>query len=310
MSKRGLLLCSKNSERLLEPALAERFELIRAWEFSDLKDTLDARGEEVVAILTTSLDLSLLDSLPNLQLIVVPAAGYENIDVATARTRGVTIANAGDTHSNAVADHALALLLASVHRLPEMQDWVREGRWAMGESPERRHEMSAQRFGFVGLGNIGTAIAKRLAPFNGEIAWWSPHAKEAAWPRKNSLLDLAQWSTALIIAARGDAVGLIDAETIRAVGPHGLIVNISRGAVIDEDAMIVALKTGKLGGAALDVFEEEPALPDRWRDVPNVILTPHVGGASQEAQAQLRHVSSRNLATILDGDEVVNEIKR
>jgi hydroxypyruvate reductase len=123
--------------------------------------------------------------------------------------------------------------------------------------------VSAQRFGVVGLGNIGTAVAERLAPFGGEIAWWSPRAKAARWPRQESLLDLARWSTALIVSTRGDAAGLIDAETIAAVGPEGLIVNISRGVVIDEDALISALREGRLGYAALDVFVDEPTPLDK-----------------------------------------------
>ena len=230
------------------------------------------------------------------------------VDVAAAGARGITVANAGDAHSGDVADHAVAMTLASIHRLPEMAAWVRDGRWEKDGQPERRHGLSAQRFGIVGLGNIGTAIAVRLTPFGGAIAWWSPHEKAAPWPRRDSLIDLAQWCTVLIVAARGDAAGLIDAKTIDAVGPAGLIVNISRGATIDEAAMIEALQDGRLGRAALDVFAEEPTPHERWRDVPNVILSPHVAGLSHEATARLREAAIRNLESVLDGGPVVNEI--
>jgi hydroxypyruvate reductase len=160
----------------------------------------------------------------------------------------------------------------------------------------------------VGLGNIGTAVAERLTAFGGEIAWWGPRVRRAAWPRRDSLLDLAQWCTVLLVTARGDAVGLIDATTIDAVGPEGLIVNISRGAVIDEAALITALKAGRLGSAALDVFAEEPTSSDAWRDVPNVVLTPHVGGVSDESLRRLRDAAVRNLTSLLDGTPVVHEI--
>ncbi len=308
MSQPALLFCDQREEHLLDGALADRFDFIRLWEAQDPRATLEARGGEVIATLTTHLDKSMLDRLPNLRLIAVPGAGYDGIDVAAARARGIKVANAGNTHSGDVADHAVALTLAAVHRLPEMHAWVRDGRWLHSGLPKRRRAMSAQRFGIVGLGNIGSAIAQRLALFGSEIAWWSPHDKSAAWPRRDSLIDLAHWCTALILATRGDAAGLIDAGTIAAVGPEGLIVNISRGTVIDEDALIAALRDGRLGYAALDVFAEEPASPERWRDVPNVILSPHVAGVSHESIAHLRGAAIRNLLTVLDGADVVNEV--
>lgn len=306
--KPGLLLLSSNWDALLGGALDNRFEIIRLWEASDPDALLAARGAEVVATLTTNINESLLDRLPNLRLIAVPGAGYENVAVDAARSRGVTVANAGDTHSADVADHAVALTLSAIHRLPELQDWVRDGSWQSGGFPERRHALSAQRFGVVGLGHIGTAIAERLTVFGGEVAWWGPQDKPARWPRHESLIDLARWCSVLIVAVRGDTEGLIDAETIGAVGPEGLIVNITRGAVIDEDALIDALKAGRLGRAALDVLAQEPAAPERWRDVPNIILTPHVAGVSQESMIRLRQVAIRNLETILDGGSVVNEV--
>lgn len=308
MPKPALLLWSESGERMIGDALADRFEFIRLWEADDSDAVIDARGEEVIATLTTRFDASLLDRLPNLRLVAAPGAGYEGIDVDALRARGVTVTNAGDTHSGDVADHAVALTLASIHRLPVMDARVREGGWSANEAPERRRAMSGQRFGIVGLGNIGAAIAERLAPFGGEIAWWSPRDKSAPWPRRESLADLAEWCSVLIVATRGDAVGLIGAETISAVGPKGLIVNIARGAVIDEDALIAALKDGRLGHAALDVFAEEPTPPDRWRDTPNVILTPHVAGVAHEAMAGLRAAAIRNLTSALDGGPVVNEI--
>lgn len=171
MNKPVLLLCDRSAERLLGDALADQFDRLRLWNAAVPNALLDARGGEVIAVLTTTLDAPTLDRLPNLRLVAVPGAGYEHIDVAAARRRGITVANAGDAHSADVADHAVALTLASIYRLPDLQGWVRDGEWARSGSPERRHAMTAQRFGIVGLGNIGTAIAERLAPFSGEIAW-------------------------------------------------------------------------------------------------------------------------------------------
>jgi hydroxypyruvate reductase len=215
MSKPSLLLWTESAARFLGDALADRFDVIQLWQEPEPDAALRARGGEVIATLAWNINAFQLERLPNLRLIVVPGAGYDGIDLAAARARGVMVANAGATHGGIVADHAVALTLALVHRLPELQGWLREGRWTKQDEPQpRRHAMSAQRFGVVGLGNIGTAVAERLAPFGGEIAWWSPRAKAARWPRQESLLDLARWSTALIVSTRGDAAGLIDAETI------------------------------------------------------------------------------------------------
>lgn len=308
MTEAVLLLGDASADRLLGDALVDRFERLKLWEAPDPEALLRARGSEVIAALTTTLDRTILEHLPNLRLIAVPGAGFEHVNVAVARQRGVTVANAGNVHSADVADHAIALTLAAIHRLPNMQTWVRDGDWGRAGSPERRHSLSAQRFGIVGLGNIGTAIATRLTPFGGEIAWWAPHDKPAGWSRRDSLRDLAAWCTVLIVATRGDADDLVDAATIAAVGPDGLIVNIARGSVLDEDALIAALRAGTLGGAALDVFVEEPTPPARWRDVPNVILSPHVAGVSHESIERLHDAAVRNLLTVLDGGEVVNEI--
>lgn len=308
MSKPGLLLRSESAERLLGGALADRFDFIRLWQADDPRALLADRGADVIAALTTELDAELLAYLPGLRLIAVPGAGYEHVDVAAARARGVTVANAGGAHSADVADHAVAMTLASIHRLPEMQAWVGEGDWQRLGAPARRYGLSAQRFGIVGLGHIGHAIAERLAVFGGEIAWWGPRAKPVAWPRKDSLHDLAAWSSVLIIATRGDAAGLIDANAIAAVGRDGLIVNIARGAVVDEEALIAGLQNGTLGRAALDVFVDEPADPERWRDVARVMLSPHVAGVSHGAFERLRAAAIRNLCSVLDGGGVVNEI--
>jgi phosphoglycerate dehydrogenase-like enzyme len=168
--------------------------------------------------------------------------------------------------------------------------------------------LSAERFGILGLGRIGRAIANRLAPFGAEIGWWGPTDRPAGWPRHESALALAAWCTTLIVAARGDVIALVDRPMIDAVGCDGYIINIARGQVIDEDALIAALRDGRLGGAGLDVFREEPAPPGRWANVPNIVLSPHVAGVTTVAMARLRDTAVRNLKTALEGGAVVNEI--
>jgi len=291
---------------------ADRFDLIKMWEQSDADAAIADKGASVVAILTTGhdypLNAALFERLPALKLIVAVGSGYAGVDVAAARARGIIVANAGDTHSGDVADHAIGLAFGLIQQLFPGDAYVRDGSWQTKGFPQHRRALSAERFGILGLGLIGQAVARRLDPFGCEIGWWGPNPKAVPWQRHDNPLALAEWCSTLIVAARGDSLGLVNRAVIDAVGPDGYIVNISRGGVIDEDALIEALRDGRLGGAGLDVFRDEPALPDRWRDVPNTILSAHMAGQTVEAMARLRSAAAHNLLTALDGGAVVNEI--
>ena len=291
---------------------ASRFELVKLWEASDIDAAISAKGASVVAILTTGQDYAinaaLFDRLPALKLIVAVGSGYAGVDVASARSRGIMVANAGDTHSGDVADHAIGLAFGLVQQLVPGDAYVREGTWAEKGFPPHRRALSAHRFGILGMGLIGRAIAERLVPFGCEIGWWGPNPKSVPWPRHDSPLALAKWCTTLMVAARGDSLDLVDRDVIDAVGADGYIVNVSRGGVIDEDALIEALRERRLAGAGLDVFREEPIPAARWRDVPGTILSAHMAGQTTQAMARLRSAAARNLLTALDGGAVVNEI--
>jgi lactate dehydrogenase-like 2-hydroxyacid dehydrogenase len=308
--KPGLLLFTSNIDRMCEP-IAGRFDVLRLWNETEPDVAIRERGGNVVAILTTGqdrIDAALMDRLPRLRLIVAVGAGYEGVEVSAAKIRGISVANAGDTHSGDVADHAVALALAVIQRIVPNDAWVRSGTWETKGYPTPRRALSAERFGILGLGRIGRAIANRLVPFGGQIGWWGPTDRPASWPRHESALALATWCTTLIVAARGDAVAVVDRGVIDAVGYDGCIINIARGQVIDEDALIAALRDGRLGGAGLDVFRAEPTPPGRWADIPNVVLSPHAAGVTKETLARLRDTAVRNLNTALEGGAVVSEI--
>jgi lactate dehydrogenase-like 2-hydroxyacid dehydrogenase len=308
--KPGLLLFTPNMEGMAKPIL-DRFEPFRMWEQSDAMAALRSRGKSIVATLTTGHDpinAALIEMLPNLKVIAAVGAGFDGIDVAFAKKRGIKVANAGDTHSGDVADGAVAFTLGLVHRFRANHHWVLDGTWAEKGYPPLRPAMSEQRFGILGLGRIGHQIALRLEPFRGEIAWWGRSEQSVPWPKKESPLALAKWCTVLLVATRGDAAGLVDKAMISAIGPDGYIVNVSRGRVIDEDAMIAALREGRLAGAGLDVFATEPTPPERWAKLPNVILSPHTAGQTMAAMSRLSQAACRNLQVALDGGPVVNEI--
>lgn len=241
---------------------------------------------------------ALLERLPDLEAVVVFGAGYEGLDVRVAKERGIVIDNAGATHAGEVADHAVGMALALRRRLFEADHWVREGRWTQSRIAPTS-SMSTLRVGIVGLGHIGRAIAQRLAVFGTHIQWWGRSPQDVPWARVESLKQLAAQNDVLIVAvaAHDETRGLITREIIETLGPHGALVNISRGFVVDEDALLSALKGGKLGQAALDVFEHEPDDGARWRDLPNVILSPHSAGHTIESfQILCRRAANATIA--------------
>ena len=230
-------------------------------------------------------DRALVESLPRLGLIACFTAGYDGVDLAWAAERGLKVSHSPGVNHEDVADQAIGLMLAAWRGLIEGHAIVREGRWRPTEK-RITPSLAGKHLGIVGLGAIGEATARRAATFGLQIAWWGPNEKaDVGWPRAESLLALAEASDILIVAARaGEANrGLIGAAVIEALGPHGLLVNVARGQLVDEDALIAALRDERLGMAALDVFAAEPTPAERWADVPNVVLSPHTGGATSAA---------------------------
>ena len=229
---------------------------------------------------------ALIDALPALKTIICFGVGVDGLDLAYCRARGIAISHGRDINHDDVAELALGLIIAVARGFTRGEQVLRQGHWVppLAIPPQRR--LRGRKLGIVGMGAIGQAIAARAAPFGLEIKWTGPRAKPAiAYDYEPDLIKLADWADVLAIAARGDktTAGIIDARVIEALGPDGILVNVSRGGVVDEEALIGALKAGKLGGAGLDVFAQEPTPPERWRDVPNTTLLPHLGGATREA---------------------------
>jgi lactate dehydrogenase-like 2-hydroxyacid dehydrogenase len=194
-------------------------------------------------------------------------------------------------------------MLVARRRIVDGDRAVTGGSWQLDDrlmTPSLR----GQRLGIVGLGAIGEAVARRAEPFGLSIRWWGPRDKPAPWPRADSLLELARDSDILIVACRADETnrGLISRKIIEALGPDGLLINVARGQLVDEDALIAALKDGRLSQAALDVFETEPTDPDRWAGVPNVVLTPHTAGATTAAVQGMLMLLVQNLQAHFAGE--------
>ncbi len=291
----------------LTPVLESAYNVHRMWEHPPTE--AQALIQAVVVLGEDALDTAVIEHLPNLKLIACFTSGYDGIDLDWCRSRGLAVTHAPAVNHEDVADHALGLILASIRRLVDGHRRVTTGDWRLEErliTPS----MKGRRVGVVGLGAIGEAVAKRVEVLGCPVAWWGPRDKASPWPRAASVLDLARDSDVLVVASRADATnrGLISAEVIDALGPNGLLVNVARGSLADEDALIAALKSGRLGQAALDVFETEPSPATRWAGVPNVVLTPHTAGATGEAVQGMLMLLMRNLAAATAGEPLVTPI--
>lgn len=254
---------------------------------------------------------ALIDSLPNLKIIAVHGVGYDGVDVAHARSRGVVVSNTPDVLTEDVADLALALTLNTLRALPTVEHHLRSGRWAAGERAPLTRRASGRRYGILGLGRIGAAIARRLEPLGGTIAYHSRRpVKGAAYAYHDSARALAEAVDVLIIATPGgpSTDKLVNAEVLAALGPDGVLINIARGGVVDEEALIVALSQDRLFGAGLDVFAHEPAVPQALLDHPRCVLTPHVGSATHETRAAMAGLVIENLLAVLSGAPAITPV--
>lgn len=279
MTQRPAVLIMQRHLAPLSGFLESAYDVYRFWEGPPIEAAHDIRVMVVAG--EAPLDKALIERLPNLDLIACFTSGYDGIDIDWCRQRGLPVTHAPGVNHEDVADHALGLILAARRQIASGDRQVREGGWTF-ETRTITTSLAGQKLGIVGLGHIGKAVADRAEAFRMAVSWWGPRPHDAEWPRADSLLALAKASDILVVACKADETnrGLILRDIIEALGPDGLLVNVSRGQVVDEDALIAALKSGTLGQAALDVFIEEPTDPARWADVPNVILTPHTAGAT------------------------------
>ncbi len=250
-------------------------------------------------------------TLPNIGLVALIGSGFEAIDVDALNARGIALTHGPGMNADDVATHAVALFLGHNRLLLENDRRVREGVFRDRAANAGIRSVAGLKIGVVGLGLIGQGIVRRLAGFGCECAWWGPNPKPGEpLIRHDSLAGLAGWCDVLFIAARADAsnVGLVSGAIIEAVGPKGLIVNISRGSIVDEDALIAALRDGRLGGAALDVFQEEPTPGERWREVPRVVLSPHIAATGDLARRSMALGAAENVRRLLAREPFLNPV--
>jgi hydroxypyruvate reductase len=284
----------------LEKALAERFDRHVLSAQPDAKKFLAAEGAGFGALVTTSkhgADAALMDALPNLKAITHFGVGYDTVDVAAAAKRGIAVSNTPDVLNDCVADLAMGLLIDTARAMSASERFVRRGDWLKGQFPLTTR-VSGKRLGIVGLGRIGRTIAKRASGFDMDVRYHSRRPAEGvAFVHEPSLVKLAQWSDFLMIVVSGGASTrhLISKEIIDALGPKGYLVNVSRGSVVDEAALLDALSQRRIAGAGLDVFEDEPRVPEAFMKLDNAVLLPHMASGTHETRQAMADLVLANL---------------
>jgi len=298
--------------------------------FADRFELLDSGGkpahevfpaEEVAqirALITagkTPLGASDMDRLPALGAIVCYGTGYDGVDLKAAAARNIAVGHSPGANAAAVADVALMLMLASVRRLMVADPYVRDGGWA-GAKPSPLMKpppgLAGCKVGVYGIGEIGRKIAARVAAFEAEVGYFSRSRFDDLPYRYFPSLDaLAEWCTVLMIAVRAgaDTTHVVNAKLLQKLGPDSHVINISRGSVIDERALLAALKDGTIAGAGLDVFETEPHAPDELTSLPNVVVTPHIGGNTREAHVAMQACVVANLAAFFADEKMPYEVR-
>ena len=301
------LLSLQSFSESLEAALDARYAVHRLHRAADPQGLLAAIGPKVRGIVTgggTGVPVDLWAQLPALEIVAVNGVGLDAVDLDEAKARGVTVTTTPGVLTDDVADLAIGLWLALSRRMMVSDRFVRQGRWKPGANPPLAARASGRRVGILGLGQIGRAIAARAAPFAAEIAYHSRRpVDDAPYVYAASPVDLARGVEVLFVATAGGAntQALVDAAVLEALGPTGLLINVARGSVVDEAALVAALEAGTIAGAGLDVFEEEPYVPADLLNRDDVVLQPHRGSATAEARAAMADLVLANLAAHFGG---------
>ena len=271
----------------------------------------------VTAMITaggTSLGAAVLDTLPSLRAIVCYGTGYDGVDLVAAAQRNIAVGHSPAANAAAVADLAVTLMLAVTRRLLPADGYVRSGSWASAKPPPMMRAqpgIAGRRIGIYGMGEIGRKIAGRVAAFEAEVGYFSRSKHDVRYQYLPSLEALAEWCNVLMIAVRAGAEThhAVDASILRKLGKDGYVVNIARGSVIDERALVAALADESIAGAGLDVYEQEPYVPDALTAFPNVVLTPHIGGHTIESHVAMQDCVIANLEAFFAGKPLPFEVR-
>lgn len=276
----------------------------RAWETDDLGGFLAGNGSRLRGLATTgAVDAELMARLPSLEIIAKNGVGYEHIDVGAALARGIAVTHTPDILTDEVADFAMGLVISTVRQIPAAERYLRSGMW--GVTPFRlTGSLRGKTVGIAGMGRIGQAVATRCAAFGLEIAYHARTPKDTLYRYHPTIGALAADADILVVTLPGGPATdrMVGAETFAALGPDGVFVNVGRGSVVDQDALVDALASGRIAAAGLDVFEGEPHVPAALVAMDNVVLTPHVASASVHTRTAMARLVAENLLSWFSGN--------
>jgi hydroxypyruvate reductase len=300
----------------LPPPLVRRLEA--RYDYLDLPATADPavflanHGSRVGAVVTSAamgIDAATLAALPNVQVISSFGVGLDKLPLAAAAARGIAVGYTPDVLNDCVADLGFGLLLDVMRRITSADRFLRAGNWAAGQLPPLSRRVSGAKLGMVGFGRIGQTIARRASGFDMAVRYHTRRpVADTAVPHEPSLLALAQWCDVLMVIVSGGPATrhLINAEVLDALGPQGFLVNVARGSVVDEQALLLALQQGRIAGAGLDVFEAEPRVPHELLAMDQVVVQPHVASATHETRAAMAQRVWDNLDSFLTTGHLVS----
>jgi lactate dehydrogenase-like 2-hydroxyacid dehydrogenase len=297
----------------IDAELAARYRVLRWQPGTDAAP--DARqvchAQVAVTSVRQGFTSEMLGAMPALRAVCSWGVGYETLDVAAAAARGVMVSNTPGVLDDCVADLAWALLLTAARRTAVGDRYVKGGLWrSIGAFPLSTR-VSRKRLGILGLGRIGMAIARRGAGFDMTVRYHGRRPRtDVPYEYMDSLRGLADWADFLVVACPGGPATrhLVDASVLRALGPAGILVNIARGSVVDEAALVAALRSGELGGAGLDVLEHEPAVPSAFRGMDQLALMPHVGSATRETRADMARLVFDNVVSYFETGRLLTPV--
>jgi len=291
------------------PTLAEleqTYDAHRLWTAPDKDALIASLADRITAVASSNsggINGATMAKLPKLKTVAHFGVGYDTVDTDAAKKRGIAVTNTPDVLTDEVADLAIGLLIATVRQLPQVDRYLREGKWLKGNYPLTT-SLRGRKVGIVGLGRIGKAVAQRVEAFGLPVVYHGRSRQpDVSYPYYPSLVDMAADVDTLISVAPGGASThhIINAEVLKALGPNGILVNVGRGTVVDEQALIKALKEKTILSAGLDVFEDEPRVPAELIAMDHVVLLPHVGSASVHTREQMGQLLVDNLVSWFEG---------
>ena len=311
-----VLVYSRFPKSLMQ-RIGERFDLLDAGGKPPhemfAKDELSST-RAIITAGSTPLGGEMMDRMPKLGAIICYGTGYDGVDLKAAANRGIAVGHSPGANASAVADIALTLMLGAVRRLVVADGYARSGDWAASKpSPMMRppQGMCGRKAGVYGMGAIGRKIADRAAAFEAEVGYFSRSRHDVSYRYFPSLEELAEWCSVLLIAVRAgpETNHVVNADILKRLGADGYVINIARGSVIDEVALVAALKDGTIAGAGLDVYAREPNPPGELTSLPNVVLTPHIGGHTLESHQAMQDCVIANLAAYFEGKPLPHAVR-